>query len=43
MTFKVLDQDIGIDNHGVSISIGYKFGDVLKYGVFGIGPKAEGQ
>lgn len=40
VVFKVMDEDIGADNHGVSISIGYRVGDRLKYGVFAILPKA---
>jgi hypothetical protein len=43
VTFKVLDQDIGIDNHGVTIRIGYKVGDTLKHGFFGIIPKGVGE
>ena len=43
VTFKVLDEDIGGDNHGVTIRIGYKVGDTLKYGIFGILPKAVGE
>ena len=43
VTFKVLDEDIGIDNHGVTISVGYKVGDTLKYGIFGVQPKAAGE
>lgn len=43
VTFKVLDEDIGIDNHGVTIRVGYKVGDSLKYGLFGISPKAAGE
>ncbi|MFQ5764539.1 MAG: hypothetical protein ACE5GT_06395 [Rhodospirillales bacterium] len=43
VTFKVLDENIGVDNHGVTIRIGYKVGDTLKYGIFGILPKAKGQ
>ncbi len=43
MVFKVLDQDIGIDNHGVSINIGYKVGEELKYGRFAIHPKKGGE
>ena len=43
VTFKVLDEDIGIDNHGVTIRIGYKVGDTLKFGIFGILPKAGGE
>ncbi len=39
VTFKVLDQDIGSDNHGVTIRIGYKVGDTLKFGIFVIVPK----
>jgi len=41
VVFKVMDEDIGADNHGVSISIGYRVGDKLKYGVFAILPKAN--
>jgi len=40
VVFKVMDEDIGADNHGVNISIGYRIGDKLKYGVFAILPKA---
>ncbi len=43
VTFKVIDEDIGVDNHGVSISIGYLVGDTLKYGVFALLPKAPGE
>ncbi len=43
VVFKVMDEDIGADNHGVSISIGYRVGDRLKYGVFAILPKAGSQ
>ena len=42
MVFKVLDQDIGKDNHGINIRIGYKVGEVLKYGGFAILPKTGG-
>ena len=43
VTFKVMDEDIGGDNHGVAISIGYKVGDTLKYGTFAILRKAVGE
>ena len=43
VVFKVLDEDIGADNMGVTISVGYRSGDVLKYGVFGIIPNTVGQ
>lgn len=43
VVFKVMDEDISADNHGVSISIGYRVGDKLKYGVFAILPKAGSQ
>lgn len=43
IVFKVMDEDIGADNHGVSISIGYRVGDKLKYGVFAILPEAKPQ
>lgn len=39
VTFKVLDQDIGKDNHGVTIRIGYRVGETLKFGIFVIVPK----
>lgn len=41
VVFKVMDENIGADNHGVSISIGYRVGDKLKYGVFAILPEAN--
>ena len=43
VVFKVLDEDIGADNMGVTISVGYRSGDVLKYGIFGIIPNTVGQ
>ena len=43
VTFKVLDENISADNHGVNISIGYKVGDTLKYGTFAILRKAAGE
>ena len=41
--FKVLDEDIGDDNHGVTVAIGYLSGGILKYGLFGIIPETVGQ
>ena len=41
VVFKVMDENIGADNHGVSIGIGYRVGDKLKYGVFAILPEAN--
>ena len=41
VVFKVMDENIGADNHGVSISIGYRVGDKVKYGVFAILPGAN--
>ena len=38
VVFKVIDEDIGFDNMGVTISIGYRAGGVLKYGLFGLIP-----
>lgn len=38
VVFKVLDEDIGVDNHGVTVVIGYLTGGVMKYGLFGINP-----
>jgi len=43
VVFKVMDEDIGADNHGVSIGIGYRVGDKLKYGRFAILPKAASE
>lgn len=43
VTFKILDEDISADNHGVSISIGYLVGDTLKFGVFAVLPKVLGE
>ena len=43
VTFKILDEDISTDNHGISISIGYLVGDTLKYGVFAVLPKVLGE
>ncbi|MEE8333918.1 MAG: hypothetical protein V3R85_08715 [Alphaproteobacteria bacterium] len=43
VVFKVMDEDISADNHGISVSIGYRVGDKLKYGVFAILPKAGSQ
>ena len=34
--FKILDEDIGADNQGVGINIGYRAGGVLKYGAYAI-------
>ncbi len=39
--FKVIDEDIGADNMGVTISIGYRAGGVLKYGLFGLIPQGS--
>lgn len=41
VVFKVMDENIGADNHGISIGIGYRVGDKLKFGVFGILPKVS--
>lgn len=40
--FKVLDEDVSEDNHGITIAVGYRAGGVLKYGVFGILPAHAG-
>ena len=34
--FKILDEDIGNDNQGIGINIGYRVGGVLKYGAYAI-------
>lgn len=41
VVFKVMDEDIGIDNLGVTIAIGYRAGGVLKYGLFGLLPRGS--
>jgi len=41
VVFKVMDENIGVDNHGVSIGIGYRVGGKLKYGLFAILPEAN--
>lgn len=38
IVFKVLDEDVSADNHGITIAIGYRAGGVLKYGLYGILP-----
>ena len=43
VVFKVIDEDIGVDNIGVTIFIGYHTGGLLKYGFFGLLPKGSGQ
>ena len=39
VVFKVLDEDIGTDNHGVTLSIGYKTSEGLKYGFLSVHPE----
>ena len=41
VVFKLIDEDIGDDNIGVTISIGYRAGGVLKYGLFGLLPQGS--
>lgn len=40
--FKVFDGNLGIENQGVALVIGYRVGNTLKYGVFGVIPAATG-
>lgn len=40
VVFKVLKEDIGPDNHGVTVSTGYRTPEGLKYGYYGLVPKA---
>jgi hypothetical protein len=40
VVFKTLDEDIGPDNHGVTVSIGYRTAEGLKYGYYALVPKA---
>ncbi len=42
LTFKVLDEDIGSENQGITLGIGYRTGGVLKYGIYGILPASGG-
>ncbi len=43
VVFKVMDEDIGVDNVGVTILIAYKTNGILKYGLFGLLPEGSGQ
>lgn len=43
VVFKVIDEDIGVDNLGVTILIGYRIDGVLKYGLYGLLPEGGGQ
>ena len=43
ITFKIMDTDIGIDNHGVSLRFGYRLGDILKFGLYALVPGAPSQ
>lgn len=41
LVFKLLDEDIAADNHGITLAVGYRAGGVLKYGLFGLLPEPE--
>ena len=41
VVFKVIDEDIGVDNRGVSIAIGDRIDGILKYGLFGLLPEGN--
>ncbi len=43
VVFKLLDEDIGVDNQGVSIIIAYQTASAFKFGVFGVLPNGGGQ
>ncbi len=43
IVFKLLDEDIGVDNQGVSIVIAYQTASAFKFGVFGVIPSGGGQ
>ena len=43
VVFKLLDEDIGVDNQGVSIIIAYQTASAFKFGVFGVIPNWGGQ
>ncbi|MFQ5953619.1 MAG: hypothetical protein ACE5JZ_00975 [Kiloniellales bacterium] len=42
IVFKILDEDIGVDNQGVSIVIAYRTATAFKFGVFGVIPESGG-
>ena len=43
IVFKILDQDIGTDNQGVSLIVAYRTATAFKFGVFGLIPDGSGQ
>ncbi len=43
LEFKLLNEDIAADNHGITLAVGYRAGGVLKYGLFGLLPQPAGQ
>lgn len=38
VVFKIMDEDLGADNSGLTLNIGYKVGNVWKFGVFPVLP-----
>lgn len=43
IVFKLLDEDIGVDNQGISIVIAYRTAAAFKFGLFGVIPGGNGQ
>ena len=43
IVYKILDQDIGVDNQGVTIVVGYRTASGFKFGVFGVIPDGNGR
>lgn len=42
IVYKVLDEDIGVENQGISIVIAYRTASAFKFGVFGVIPNSGG-
>ena len=41
--YKLIDEDIGIENQGITIVVAYRTASAFKYGLFGIVPDRDGQ
>ena len=39
LVFKVVDEDISAENYGITINVGYRTPEGLKYGMYGLVPK----
>ncbi len=38
LEFKIFDEDLGADNHGITIVVAYRTKSTLKYGLYSVGP-----